>query len=245
MSEHLHAQPVRGILLFGPPGCSKTLVARAFAAESRFNFLAVKGPELISKYVGDTEHNIREVFRKAVAAAPSVIFFDEFDSMAKRETGHDSLSPVTALLTEMDGFEKIKGVTVLAATNQPWSIDDALLRPGRFDKIFYVGPPNVEAREQILKIKTRERPLDASVDLQTWARRTDGWSGAEVTELCEVGVRKALEYFESRATSLELVKILPEHFEAAFTEINPGISEEMLRKFEEWSLSRSVKRADY
>jgi SpoVK/Ycf46/Vps4 family AAA+-type ATPase len=184
------------------------------------------------------------VFRKAAAAAPSIIFFDEFDSMAKRDTGHDSLSPVTALLTEMDGFEKKTGVMVLAATNQPWTVDDALLRPGRFDYKFYVGLPNTDAREQILEIKTQGRPLNADVDLQDLARRTEGWSGAEVTEMCELAIRKALEHLVSSATAEENVEILPEYFEAAFSSINPGISEEMLQKFEEWSLTHSVQRSD-
>jgi SpoVK/Ycf46/Vps4 family AAA+-type ATPase len=233
---------VRGILMYGPPGCSKTLLARAFAAESRFNFINVKAQELISKYVGDTEHNIRELFRRARAAAPAAIFFDEFDSMAKRDTGHDSLNPVTALLTEMDGFEISTGVTVLAATNQPWLIDEALLRPGRFDKLCYVGPPDIEARKQILYIGTRRKPVAEGVDFQELARRTDGYSGAEVAEVCKIAARICWEQSDLQDSSKEVARIRQEHFIKAIDDIAPGITENMLQAFEQWRISRSAKR---
>jgi AAA family ATPase len=224
-------RPSRGVLLYGPPGCSKTLLAKAFATESGLNFLAVKGPELISKFVGDTEHNIREIFSKARAAAPSVIFFDEFDAMARRDTGHDSLSPVTALLTEMDGVVGLSGVFVLAATNRPQVIDRALLRPGRINSIVYVGPPNLKAREEILKISTRKMPLSKSVNFQDLAKRTEGWSGAEVTELCDQAGDAAAVEFEFDVSNLV---ITPAHFDAAFGEIRPVISQEMIKELEDW-----------
>jgi len=200
-AELFQIKPTKGILLYGPPGCSKTLLAKAFATESGLNFLAVKGPELISKFVGDTEHNIREIFRKARAASPSVIFFDEFDAMARRDTGHDSLSPVTALLTEMDGVEAVSGVFVLAATNRPQVIDKALIRPGRIDKIMYVGPPTTDARHEILKINMRKRPMDKSVDLKELANRTEGYSGADVAELCR-SAENSVNHFEGYASGV-------------------------------------------
>jgi AAA family ATPase len=226
--------------MYGPPGCSKTLVARALAAESRFNFLSIKGPELISKYVGDTELNIREVFRKAKLAAPAIVFFDEFDAIAKRDTGHDSLSPVTALLTEMDGFEALESVLVLAATNRPWTIDEALLRPGRFDLKYYVGLPNQDAREQILRIKLRNQNLADDIDLPDLARRSEGWSGAEVTDLCDKAVMDAFDpVFKGEIEEAD-VKVSKSDLERAFSDIIPGTSETMLRRLEEWKLGHSA-----
>lgn len=189
---------------------------------------------MISKFVGDTEQNIREVFHKARNASPSVIFFDEFDSMSRRDTGHDSLSPVTALLTEMDGIEGRSGVVVLAATNRPQVIDKALLRPGRFDKVMFVGPPNLEAREQILSIYTRERPMSGDVNLKQWAQRTEGWSGAEVNQLCNLAATHAMEgYVDDEKND----SISQTHFEAAFNEITPGISQSLLKELREWSVA--------
>jgi AAA family ATPase len=194
---------------------------------------------LISKYVGDTEFNIREVFRKAKLAAPAVIFFDEFDAIAKRDTGHDSLSPVTALLTEMDGFEALEGVLVLAATNRPWAIDEALLRPGRFDTKCYVGLPNLEAREQILRIKLHGQRLAHDINLLDFAIRSEGWSGAEVTDLCEKGIREALAPVFLGKMDEEDVEISKDHLEKALSQIIPGTSETTLRKLEEWRLAHS------
>jgi SpoVK/Ycf46/Vps4 family AAA+-type ATPase len=226
--------------MYGPPGCSKTLVARALAAESRFNFLSIKGPELLSKYVGDTELNIREVFRKAKLAAPAIIFFDEFDAIAKRDTGHESLSPVTALLTEMDGFEALEGVLVLAATNRPWVIDEALLRPGRFDLKHYVGLPDHKAREQILRIKLRNLRMADDIDLPDLARRSEGWSGAEMTDLCEKAIKDAIApVFKGEIEEVH-VEISQRHLDKAFSQIIPGTSETMLRQFEEWKLAHSA-----
>jgi AAA family ATPase len=225
--------------MYGPPGCSKTLTAKALATESKFNFFSVKGPELLSKYVGDTEYKIREVFRKARAAAPSVIFFDEFDAMAKRDTGHDSLNPVTALLAEMDGVELLTGVIVLAATNRPQVVDPALLRPGRFGKVIYIGPPDLEVRKQILAINTRDRPLSDDVNILELAERTDKWSGAEIAELCNIAAMNAkLDYDEDPT----LDKIMPRHFYGAFEEVKPGISDQLLSDLEDWTVS-GVKKA--
>jgi AAA family ATPase len=237
---HFDVKPTSGILLYGPPGCSKTLTAKALATESGFNFLAVKGPELISKFVGDTEYNIREVFRKARAAAPCVIFFDEIDSMAVTRGdpgGHESLNSVTALLNELDGIEELKGVLVLAATNRPGKIDKALLRPGRLGKHMYLGPPDLQARKQILSINTRNRHLADDVSLDNLAQRTESYSGADVTELCRIAAMEAFnEHLSTKGVSNKLTQT---HFEAAFQEVRSGISDEMLRELEEWSITSS------
>jgi AAA family ATPase len=228
----LQLEPTRGMLLYGPPGCSKTLTAKALATESGFNFLAVKGPELISKFVGESEYNIREVFRKARDAAPSIIFFDEIDAMARRDTGHDALNTVTALLNEMDGIEGLKGVFVLAATNRPELIDKALLRPGRLSKIMYLGAPGLEARKQILEINTRKRPLSSEIDLSQLAIRTKRYSGAEVTELCRVAAMHAANDFLDGKSPAPQISLW--NFERALSEVKPGISEHMVNELMSW-----------
>ena len=151
LMRSLGLRPKKGVLLYGPPGCSKTLLVRALANEARLNFLAVKGAELLSMYVGESERATREIFRKARAASPSIIFFDEIDSIASRNKGSGDLNVLTTLLNEMDGFEELKGVLVVAATNKPESIDGALLRPGRFDEVVYIGPPDELARQEIFE----------------------------------------------------------------------------------------------
>src|ERR1044072_9548316 len=166
------AAPPKGILLYGPPGTGKTLMAKAAANESEANFISIKGPELLSKWVGESEKGIREVFRKARQASPCIIFFDEIDSIApRRSTGLGSLDTnvtermVSQLLTEIDGLEDLKGVTIIGATNRPDIIDEALLRPGRFDRIIEIPLPDKNARRHILSIHTRKKPLDSTCDL--------------------------------------------------------------------------------
>ncbi|THH10702.1 hypothetical protein EW145_g1152 [Phellinidium pouzarii] len=177
----------RGVLLYGPPGCSKTLTARALATESGINFLAVKGPELLNKFVGESERAVREIFRKARAAAPSVIFFDEIDALGTSRSsggeGHEGV--LTTLLNEMDGVQELVGVTVVAATNRPDVIDSALMRPGRLDRILYVGPPDRKGRVDILTIRTRTMAVEPDIDLEELADLTDGCSGAELASLCQ------------------------------------------------------------
>jgi transitional endoplasmic reticulum ATPase len=175
----------KGILLYGPPGTGKTLIAKAVANESEANFISIKGPELISKWVGESEKGVREVFRKARAAAPCVIFFDELDAIAPKRKSGESDSQVTErvvsqLLTEMDGLEELKGVVVLGATNRPDIIDEALLRPGRFDKLLRIPPPDKEGRIEILKIHTKKKPLAKDVDITKLAELTEGYTGAEL-----------------------------------------------------------------
>ncbi len=190
-------QPPKGILLYGPPGCGKTLIARAVATESEANFITIKGPEIFSKWVGESEKAIREIFRKGRTASPAVIFIDEVDSIIPRRGGGYSDSGVTErvisqLLTEMDGLEPLQNVVVIAATNRPDIIDPALLRPGRFDRLIYVPPPDDESRLQIIKIYTKKIPLAPSVVLQDINKATRGYSGADIQALCNEATLNAI-----------------------------------------------------
>ncbi|KAH3682780.1 hypothetical protein WICPIJ_006239 [Wickerhamomyces pijperi] len=228
----------KGVLLYGPPGCSKTLTAKALATESGVNFLAVKGPEIFNKYVGESEKAIREIFRKARAASPSIIFFDEIDALSSdRANGGGSTSAssnvLTSLLNEIDGVEELKGVVIVAATNRPDEIDPALLRPGRLDRHVFVGPPDFEARLQILINNTKKMNLDEQdVDLKHIAELTEGCSGAEVVLLAqEAGLAAIME-------DLKCEQVHKRHFEKALSGISKGITEEMLEYYREFA-SRS------
>jgi SpoVK/Ycf46/Vps4 family AAA+-type ATPase len=167
--EAIHIKPPKGILLYGPPGTGKTLLAKAIATESEANFISIKGPELLSKFVGESERAIRETFRKARQAAPTIIFFDEIDSMVPvRISGFESgvtERVVSQFLTEIDGLEELKNVVIIAATNRPEAIDPALLRPGRFDRLIYVKTPDITDKEKIFKIHLAEMPLSSDVDV--------------------------------------------------------------------------------
>uniref|UniRef100_A0A8C2Y2C0 vesicle-fusing ATPase n=1 Tax=Capra hircus TaxID=9925 RepID=A0A8C2Y2C0_CAPHI len=192
-------QPPKGVLLYGPPGCSKTMIAKALANESGLNFLAIKGPELMNKYVGESERAVREIFRKARAVAPSIIFFDELDALAVERgsssgAGNVADRVLAQLLTEMDGIEQLKNVTVLAATNRPDRIDKALMRPGRIDRIIYVPLPDAATRREILNLQFHSMPINNEVDLNELILQTDTYSGAEVRQLPSkyLGERKAV-----------------------------------------------------
>ncbi|OWZ08471.1 ATPase [Phytophthora megakarya] len=223
-------RPPKGVLLYGPPGCSKTLAAKALATESGMNFIAIKGPELFSKWVGESEQQVREVFRKARAAAPSVVFFDEIDSLAStRGAGGSSGASdrvLSQLLTELDGLEPLKRVLVVAATNRPDLLDPALMRPGRIDRALYVSPPDVPAREQILQIHTRKTPLASDVSITELAIATSRFSGAELQALCREAVLHAME--EDRAA----VNVAKRHFVRALSVVTPQIDDRMLAFFE-------------
>ncbi|RLG48162.1 MAG: AAA family ATPase [Thermoproteota archaeon] len=248
------ARPPRGILLYGPPGCGKTLLAKAVANESEANFISVKGPEVMSKWVGESERAIREIFRKARQAAPCVVFFDEIDSIAPRRGSGLGDSRVTErvisqLLTELSGLEELRKVVVIAATNRPDILDPALLRPGRFDRLIYVPPPDREARLEILRIHTRGMPLADDVNLEELADRTEGYTGADLEALCQtaamLAIREHLERYpdpeEARAKAGELV-IARRHFEEALKRVRPSKVEiEIYEKIaEEFQKSRRM-----
>src|SRR5689334_11820047 len=191
------ATPPKGILLYGPPGTGKTLMAKAAANESEANFISIKGPELLSKWVGESEKGVREIFRKARQAAPCIIFFDEMDAIAPIRGGNVGDSHVTErlisqLLTELDGLEILTNVIVIAATNRPDIIDPALLRPGRFDRLLYVPPPDRDSRVQIIKIHSKKKPLADDIDIEELANHTDGYTGADIASLMSAAVMLAL-----------------------------------------------------
>ena len=195
-------RPPKGVLLEGPPGTGKTLLVKAVARQAGANFISVKGPELLSKYVGESEKGVREVFRKARQASPCIIFFDEIDALAPRRgssgDGHVAERVVAQLLSEMDGVEDLRGVLVLAATNRMDAIDAALLRPGRFDRVIEMGPPDETDRLAILQVHGRGRPLAPDVDFVDLARRTDGFSGADLEKLLREAAMSALRDFLAR-----------------------------------------------
>lgn len=211
------AQPAKGILLTGPPGSGKTLLAKAAARESGVNFISVKGPELLSKWIGDSEKGVREVFKKARQAAPCIVFIDEIDALAPRRGGGGGESHVTErvvsqLLTELDGIEELRGVVTLAATNRPDILDPALLRPGRFDVEIDMPLPDQAARRAILSVHTRSRPLSADIDLDALAAETEGFVGADLAGLCREATMAAARRFigqdaETADTTLERLGI--------------------------------------
>lgn len=223
-------RPPKGVLLYGPPGCSKTLAAKALATESGMNFIAIKGPELFSKWVGESEQQMRDVFRKARAASPTVVFFDEIDALAStRGSGGSSGASdrvLSQLLTELDGLEPLKRVLVVAATNRPDLLDPALMRPGRIDRALYVSPPDEAAREQILKIHTRKTPLASDVSMAELAVATARFSGAELQALCREAALKAIE--EDHAA----LHVAKRHFKSALSLVTPQIDDRMLAFFE-------------
>ncbi|XWS38775.1 hypothetical protein CRYUN_Cryun19dG0159200 [Craigia yunnanensis] len=199
--KRIGTQPPTGVLMFGPPGCSKTLMARAVASEAGLNFLAVKGPELFSKWVGESEKAVRSLFAKARANAPSIIFLDEIDSLAViRGKDSDGVSVsdrvMSQLLVELDGLHQRVDVTVIAATNRPDKIDSALLRPGRFDRLLYVGPPNENDREDIFRIHLHKIPCSSDVSLKELAHLTEGCTGADISLICREAAVTALEVCE-------------------------------------------------
>jgi transitional endoplasmic reticulum ATPase len=242
----LNATPPKGLLLYGPPGTGKTLLAKAVAHESESNFISVKGPELLNKFVGESEKAVREVFRKARQASPCIIFFDEVDSVAPTRGSNVGDSGVTErvisqFLTEMDGLEELRNVVIIAATNRPDIIDSALLRPGRFDRLLFVPPPDLEARKQIFKIHTRKTPLADDVNLDDLARKTDGYTGADIASLANTGVMLALREHISKAKDPEDakkrakgLKVAKRHFEEALQKIKPMRTEE-LKMYERFS----------
>jgi transitional endoplasmic reticulum ATPase len=226
----LGIQPPKGILLHGPPGCGKTLLARAVATESEANFISIRGPEIFSKWVGESEKAIRETFRKARMAAPSIIFFDEFDALvpARGGGGDNRVTErvISQLLTEIDGLMSLQNIVVIAATNRPDMIDPAILRPGRFDRRVYVPPPDAEARLRILQIKTKDMPLE-KVKIEDLAKKMQGYSGADIDSICREAAINALR------RDNEAQKVLGSDFEKVMADIVPSITPEMEKWYQD------------
>jgi transitional endoplasmic reticulum ATPase len=221
--------PPKGILLYGPPGTGKTMIAKAVATTSEANFISIKGPELISKWVGESEKGVREVFRKARQAAPCVVFFDELDAIAPRRSGSEGDAHVTErvisqMLTEMDGLEDLKGVVVIGATNRPDIIDEALLRPGRFDRLLEVPVPDKDSRKQIFQIHTRKKPLDSNVNLDRLVEMTDGMTGADIATIVNAAAMTAIKEHVSSKKDSKKLSILMKHFESALDKVKTGSS---------------------
>lgn len=235
-------RPPKGVLLYGPPGCSKTLTAKALATESSMNFIAIKGPELFSKWVGESEKAVQSIFRKARAAAPTVVFFDEIDAIASQRGGGDGGGGsqvadrvLSQLLTELDGIEPLKQVLVVAATNRPDLIDSALMRPGRIDRVLYVGPPDRQARMEILTIHCRKIPLGDDVDFGELADASERFSGAELYSLCREAAMAAIE--DDRDAHV----VSKRHFLRAISLVQPQIDDSMLQFFEDFRLRGKAK----
>lgn len=234
--------PPKGILLYGPPGTGKTLLAKAVANESEANFISIKGPEILSMWVGDSEKAIRETFRKARLASPTVIFFDEIDSLAPRR-GMNSDSSVTErvisqLLTEIDGMEKLNNVIVLAGTNRPDILDPALLRPGRFDRLLYVKPPDFKGRNEILEIYTKKMPLGSDVDIEKISKSLDGFVGADIEAFCrEAGLIALREDTEAN-------KIMNKHFLMAKERVHATMTASAEEYYEKIEQSLKVQHAN-
>ncbi|MFW9902854.1 MAG: CDC48 family AAA ATPase [Candidatus Thorarchaeota archaeon] len=224
--------PPHGILLYGPPGTGKTLLAKAVATESQANFIAIRGPELLSKWVGESEKAVREVFRKAKQASPSIIFLDELDAIAPRREvfaggSHVTESVVNQILSLLDGLESLRDVMVLGASNRPDMIDPALLRPGRFDRLLLVKPPDMKSREKILKIHTSGMKLGADVNFSNLASDLDGYVGADIAAICREAVMIALR----EDLNTELIEL--RHFHEAKKAIHPSITERIIKEFME------------
>ncbi len=258
--ESIGIEVPKGVLLFGPPGTGKTLLAKAVATESGANFIAVRGPEILSKWVGESEKAVREIFRKARQAAPTVVFFDEIDAIAPaRGMGVDSGVTeriVNQLLAEMDGIEKLENVVVIAATNRPDILDPALLRPGRFDRIIYVPPPDKQARIEILRVHTRKIALGEDVSLEDLAERTEGYTGADIAALVREATLRALrenmKACQSKASEEckgeagcrdekvqeclknTLIKVERRHFDEAIKKVKPSVSNDMVQFYQTW-----------
>ncbi len=230
--KRIGIQPSKGILLFGPPGTGKTMLSKAVATESKANFISVKGSEILSKWFGESERKIAEIFKKAKQASPCIIFFDEIDAIAPMR-GSAAGEPrvvermVNTLLSEMDGLEELRGVVVVGATNRPDLIDAALLRPGRFDEVVLVPPPDEKARMDILKVHTRNMALNDDINLVDLSKKTKGYSGADIEALCRKAGVIALH------ENIKIEKVSKRHFEAALNKINPSTTPRTKEYYEE------------
>jgi transitional endoplasmic reticulum ATPase len=228
--QEANVKPSKGILLSGSPGTGKTLVARALAHESEVNFISIKGPELMSKYVGESERGVREVFRKAKQASPCILFFDEFDSLVpERGLGENSQVTervISQFLTELDGLEELKGVLVLAATNRKDLIDSAILRPGRFDFILDFPIPDEKARQEIFGIHVKGKPLASDVNLEVLAEKTEGLSGADIEVICREAAMLAIREYIRAGNKESRLQVSKEQFDLAISWLKAQKGEE-------------------
>ena len=242
--DQLDMAAAKGVLMYGPPGTGKTLLAKAVANESESNFISIKGPELLNKYVGESEKGVREVFSKARENAPTIVFFDEIDSIATERGGGATDSGVgervvSQLLTELDGLEALEDVVVIATTNRPDLIDSALLRPGRLDRHVHVPVPDEDARRKILDVHTEHKPLADDVDLAAIARRTEGYVGADLEAVAREASMCASREFVGSVTREEVresvgnVRVTMAHFERALEEVNPSVTPETRERYDE------------
>jgi transitional endoplasmic reticulum ATPase len=240
--KRIGINPPKGVLIWGPPGCGKTLLAKAVATESEANFISVKGPELTSKWFGESEKAVREVFRKARTAAPAIIFFDEIESIApQRGRSHGGEGSPAAervlsqLLTELDGIESMKDVIVLAATNRPDLIDRAMLRTGRFDRFVFINAPDAKGREEIFKLYTKDMPLDEDIDMKRLVTETENYVGGDIEALCREAGMLALR------EDMDIEKVSWRHFEGALKMVHPSIKPDDLERFKK--MDQEFKRA--
>ncbi|WP_144925754.1 CDC48 family AAA ATPase [Halorubrum salsamenti] len=251
--EELDMQAAKGVLMYGPPGTGKTLLAKAVANESESNFISIKGPELLNKYVGESEKGVREVFSKARENAPTIVFFDEIDSIATergKNSGDSGVGErvVSQLLTELDGLESLEDVVVIATTNRPDLIDSALLRPGRLDRHVHVPVPDEDARRKILEVHTRNKPLADDVDLDAIARKTEGYVGADIEAVArEASMNASREFIgsvsrEEVGESVGNVRVTMQHFEDALDEVNPSVTPETRERYEE--IEKQFRRSE-
>ncbi|MEM4271890.1 MAG: CDC48 family AAA ATPase [Candidatus Pacearchaeota archaeon] len=238
--KRMGIKPPKGILLFGAPGTGKTLLAKAVATESKANFILVKGPELLSKWVGESEKAVREVFKKARQTSPTIIFFDEIDSLAPRRglasDSHVIESVVNQLLTEMDGLEELHDVVVIAATNRPDIVDPALLRPGRFDRMILTPVPDLATRKKIFELHTKGMPLK-NVSIEKLAEKTEGYVGADIEAVCREAAMLALR------ENIQTKEITMKHFTDAIKEVGPSVSQEIEKSYEELKTQLKASRA--
>merc|ERR1719367_1753298 len=259
-------QPSKGVLFYGPPGCGKTLLAKAIANECQANFISVKGPELLTMWFGESEANVREIFDKARSAAPCVLFFDELDSIAKArgggggDAGGAADRVINQVLTEMDGMGAKKNVFIIGATNRPDIIDGAILRPGRLDQLIYIPLPDEASRVSILKSNLRKTPVAKNVDMNYMAKVSKGFSGADLTEICQRAVKLAIrENIEAdikrekaRAAAggamevddgdNDVAEVSKKHFEEAMRFARRSVSDQDIRKYEMFSQTLQQSR---
>lgn len=239
--ERLGIRPAKGVLFYGPPGTGKTLIAKAVANESGANFICVNGPEIAGRWMGESEKAVRQIFKRAKQMAPCIIFFDEIDSIAPRRGAggpHAWESVVNQLLTSMDGIESLKNVMIMAATNRPDIVDPALLRPGRFDKLIFIGAPDTGARRKILNVHTKNMPLDG-VDLDAVAAGTEGYTGADLEALCrEAGM-------EAYREDPNIKKVSAKHFSAAMKSVRASVDGSVIKNYENMSQNIRKRRTSW